>query len=519
MVLPFGCDSLNLHFEKEYIRMLKRLILPSAICAILMSACNSSSSEEEIEYELSSDVAVTSFQLLDNSKVLDSLTNVYFSIDLLNARVYNADSLPYGTPVSRLQVLVKTNNASNVTIAFPRPGLADSVVNYTESSTDSIDFSNGPVKVTVTSQSGAVTRDYEVKVNVHKVKPDTLAWKQLQGFSLPSSISSVKSQFAARKGDTFYCLSASPSGQYCMVATTDPNESEWQVSTVSFPFTPVVTSLRATGNALFILASDNSLYTSADGSSWTDTGVDMTYLYGPYADRIIGTDGSSIIEYPSGKTLPMPSGFPVKDTSLPAVYGSDMALAQQIVLLGGVTADGNLSRDAWGYDGSDWARLSFNSNLNEGLQGPTLVAYDLFDLPSSTWSPVQYPALVAFGGKKADGSISRMVYISKDWGMNWKVAPELMALPEDLPALYCQPAFVYAITMHARSSAWTDLGVRDIYPFTSFVENRLTSKATAPITQWECPGIYIFGGMDAAGNTDPTLWRARISRYTFKPVQ
>lgn len=101
--------------------MLKRLILPSAICAILMSACNSSSNEEQIEYELSSDVAVTSFQLLSNDKVLDSLNNVYFSIDLLNARIFNADSLPYGTPVDRLQVLINTSSASNVTIAFPRP--------------------------------------------------------------------------------------------------------------------------------------------------------------------------------------------------------------------------------------------------------------------------------------------------------------------------------------------------------------------------------------------------------------
>lgn len=239
----------------------------------------------------------------------------------------------------------------------------------------------------MTSQSGAVTREYQVKVNVHTVKPDTLAWKELQSISLPSSFTKVKSQFAARKGDTFYCLTSSASSQYCMATTTDPNESAWTTSTISFPFTPVVTSLRATDKALYILSSDNSLYTSTDGSSWTDTGKDLTYLYGPYGDQILGTDGTSIISYPAGNTYAMPAGFPVSGTSLPALYSSEMSLSQQIILLGGVCPDGSLSREAWGFDGNSWVRLSSATNLPEGLQAPTLVAYDLFNVPSSTWFP------------------------------------------------------------------------------------------------------------------------------------
>lgn len=47
-------------------------------------------------------MAVTAFSLNDNKKVLDSLSNVFFSIDLVSANIFNADSLPYGTNVSRL---------------------------------------------------------------------------------------------------------------------------------------------------------------------------------------------------------------------------------------------------------------------------------------------------------------------------------------------------------------------------------------------------------------------------------
>ncbi len=499
--------------------MLKRLIPLFTACTLAFAACNSSTQEEEYEYVASSDVAITSFSLLDDSEVLDSLSNVFFSIDLLNAKIFNADSLPYGTPTSRLVTLISTNDASGITIKFPRPGETDSIVDYKTSSTDSIDFSNGPVTVTIISEGGTVSRDYEVKVNVHQVKPDTLAWERLESITLPSTFTSVKAQYTARKGDAFYCLTSSAEGKYCIATTADPNSADWQTTEVALPFTPDVTSLRATGDALYILSTDNHLYTSTDGTSWTDTGKEMTYLYGAYTDQILGTDGATLLLYPSGRACSMPQGFPVKGTSLPAAYTSQMALSEQIVVLGGVGADGGLSREAWGFDGTNAVRLSMVTNLPYGLESPVLVAYDLFEVPSTTWSPVQYPALVAFGGKKADGTISRTVYISKDWGMNWTAAPELMALPKELPALYCQPSFIYSVTMHARSGLWSELGVRSLYPFTSFITEAPTSRATRPITEWECPGIYLFGGIDAAGTTNPTIWRGVISRYTFKPVQ
>ena len=40
---------------------------------------------------------------------------------------------------------------------------------------DSIDFT-GDVKFTIISQDLSATRTYDIKVNVHKVKPDSLSW-------------------------------------------------------------------------------------------------------------------------------------------------------------------------------------------------------------------------------------------------------------------------------------------------------------------------------------------------------
>jgi hypothetical protein len=45
------------------------------------------------------------------------------------------------------------------------------------------------------------------------------------------------------------------------------------------------------------------------------------------------------------------------------------------------------------------------------------------------------------------------------------------------------------------------------------------SRATAPITQWEVPYIYLFGGYDSEGYLYNSVWRGVINRLSFKPLQ
>lgn len=168
--------------------MIKKLILPVVVLLGLSLApsCNSSDDATyEDTFVASTSVQVTGFSLASNSKVLDSLENVYFSIDLASGKIFNADSLPYGTKISRLVTNVTAvSTASAVKLTYKLDNGADSVVDYLTNSTDSIDFSNGPVKLEVTSQSGTVTKAYSVKVNVHTTKPDTLAWNKLESATI-----------------------------------------------------------------------------------------------------------------------------------------------------------------------------------------------------------------------------------------------------------------------------------------------------------------------------------------------
>lgn len=80
------------------------------ILALLLGvfqACNSDDDNEEYTaetYVSAGNTAITAFSLAKNDSVLPYLDSVYFSIDLTTAQIFNADSLPCGTDVSRLIV-------------------------------------------------------------------------------------------------------------------------------------------------------------------------------------------------------------------------------------------------------------------------------------------------------------------------------------------------------------------------------------------------------------------------------
>lgn len=501
--------------------MQRKLILPLLLTALIsvVTACNHSD-DTEYTYTESSSVNITAFSLTNDPKVLDSLSNVFFSIDLVNAKIFNADSLPYGTRVTSLiPRITAPTYASAVELSFySTKAKRDSVVNYLTNSTDSIDFSNGPVKLTVTSQSGLTKRVYEISVNVHQVKSDTLAWYSIESAPLPTTFGAMTAQSTVCMGGTYYCLSTDGSA-YCLATTANPADPQWQTQEFTLPFTARLYTLRASDSMLYMLDTDGHLYASANGSEWQQTDAVWHHIYGGYGDDIIGctADKQQIVSYPAGHTWTRPETFPVEGTSLPAYYTVPMGFGQEMVMTGGRLANGTLTAYSWSFDGNDWMEVT-TKPMPLALESPTLVPYDLLSLPSTTWAPRRYPALLAFGGRTVQGAINRTVYYSRDWGMTWSKAPDTVQLPDALPVSYGGNAYQYSTTMYvgSRSVGWTEIPLRALPPHCRFVT---PSRAVAPVSQWECPAIYLFGGRDYDGNPINSLWRGVIREYTFVPVQ
>ena len=79
----------------------------------MLSACKK---DEEGKNIVSDSVRISAFSLKSDSTVLENLNNVFFTIDLEKGLIYNADSLPKGTQITKLRFNITTDSASEVNI-------------------------------------------------------------------------------------------------------------------------------------------------------------------------------------------------------------------------------------------------------------------------------------------------------------------------------------------------------------------------------------------------------------------
>lgn len=486
---------------------LRKIALSAVTIPIIAGffACNSNT---EYNYMTASSAAVKTFSLTADDSVLENLDSVYFSIDLVKGLIFNADSLPVGTDVTRLIPVIKTlETASLIELKVKRSNGTDTTYNYLTNSTDSIDFTN-PVTLRVVSMDGLNEFNYTVNINVHKLISDSLTWSQENISRLPSQLSTVSAQRTALSNNTFYCLTAGD-GQYSLATytpSTVPSNGplleldNWSCKSISFPFIPQVESFSSNDDALFILDEEGYLYKSSDGaSSWDSTSLKWHYIYGRYTDRLLGSvetpDGWKIQSYPSGDLYPLPEGMPVEGTSMPVEYSFSMSGRPQLVILGGRTASGALSAATWSYDGNSWVALSRRS-LPVALENVAMTMYYSFKT-SSSWNVSTYPTLMAFGGKDANGKLSDKVYVSADFGLNWNLAGTSTQLPDYIPAMYSSQVFV----------------------LDSYYSANVQPKIVKPVETWACPYIYMFGGYDSNNIFQNTLWRGVINRLSFRPIE
>ena len=500
--------------------MLKRITtyILIALFASSFVACNKDSDDPTTS---SANVMVTAFNINKNDSVLKNIDSVFFSIDLVNARIYNADSLPYGTNVSRLQVHIATIGSSVAELHFPRKGKSDSIVDYLKRPNDSIDFSNGPVKLHLVALDKKTERDYSISVNVHQVKPDSLFWNKMSLNRLPSDNTSPTIQKTIKYKNMAVCISGTHP-QYTLATNSNPtNYLSWKKNELAFPFTPNISSLNATDEAMFILDNEGYLYTSTDGMNWVACNAQWHHIYGGYGNTLLGSkkidEKFYHVTFPETSATLADSECPISGTSSVVYFNSEWSSSPEAYFMGGRRADGSPSGDMWGYDGETWAKVS-----NKGIyprEDMTFFAYYTFETNTTNWSVTKYPTLIAFGGFDAEGHPGRNVFVSIDMGINWKLADDLLQLPNYIPSMGGAQALIFDRTMTARSAdGWIEYPSKQLPSYWE-IYNPVISRASQYTNQWECPYIYLFGGYDNKnGNLYNTIWRGVIYRLSFKPI-
>lgn len=498
----------------------------SGVLALCMTAaCNDDPTETTILEGDYNNCAISSFSLAKDDSILRSLDSVYFSIDMIDAKIYNADSLPKGTDISRFIVNVSAPAASSIELSFKSRFTGnDTTVNITENPGDSINFAAGTVKMTVTSYNGQAKRDYDINVLVHTIDADTLYWDQLQQVSFPKAATAQKTVMYAGKPHT---LLTATDGKYYLCSTDSPESYDsWTTNTSAVPAGADINTFSATDNSLYIATTAGALYKSTDGRSWTSTGASMHCVYGGYGDTLLGarhdSDGWKHVTYPASTERAVAADCPVSGTSQLIIYQTKWSSSDLAIMVGGKDSSNRYSGEAWAYDGTRWDRIS-TTGIDE-RQGVALFPYSTPRLSSNSWTVTEQSALLAMGGEyETENGIeaSNKVYISYDFGITWKEADSYLQFPKDYPGFSSAQAFVIDYTLTSRSTfgngAWTDLTPRSIPVWAAPVALD-RSRVSKPITSWECPYIFLFGGMKADGSLLPHVTRGVINRFTFKPL-
>lgn len=474
-------------------------------------SCNTTD-DEDISYTVSESVRVSAFSLATNDSVLAHLDTVFFTIDLIGGQIYNADSLPVGTDVSALIANISFDNVAQakVYMDYGDPAKNDTI-DYIENPTDSIDFTS-KVSLVVTAQNGVTEKWYSVKVNVHQIDPDSLYWNSPFGKkSLPcGSDAAVKSQKSLYFKDEVYTFIEANS-TYTLYVTDDPLGDDWTAYPLSVSFTPDLTSLQATGEALYMLSEGGELYRSEDGVTWTSTGQSFFSLVGTWKSRVLGivSDNGTY----KHDCYPRPDGFvpyaatpnfPIKGSSPMVTFVSEYDLdSPQSIMVGGRMADNQLTGATWGYDGEAWAQLPGSIKPCEGA---LLFPYFTFKT-DEYWRTTQYTTWLVIGGRESTG-VADSVYMSINNGNTWSIAPESLAMPS-----YIEPRSYASVTI-----VDADYEAVQSAPLWKLMPVRAVAHAVTRSGDYQIPYIYIFGGVNNRNEVYNEIWRGAIGRLRYPPI-
>ncbi|MDE7412484.1 MAG: hypothetical protein K2N05_01660 [Muribaculaceae bacterium] len=461
-------------------------------------------------------VAVTSFTLQADKNVMARLDSVFFSIDLDHGVIFNADSLPVGAPVNKLVPKIKYSSyIKSAKIIMEGGTTRNDTVDYIKDPNDSIDFT-GKVRLQIATANDEMKKEYIIKVNVHKEQPDSLVWGETALASLPSRMENPRNQKSVDINNKVVSMIEENDGSYTLSVSENLYGADWEKTPLSLSFTPDVRSLTASSDALYILDSTGNLLRSADGRAWSDTGEDWNRIIGGYNDTAIGlkttSEGLVHAQYPlkGMDRKAISPDFPIEGYSNFVVHANKWTSSPVGFFCGGVMADGSYSDAIWAFDGSNWVTLAKGSF--PALRGASLVPYYAFRRTSSTeMLPSELEVWMIVGGEMQNGDFNRTLYISYDNGVNWKRGSSSLQLPDVIPPMTQCDNIVMTTTQDTNlSDAWKIMAPKN--------GRKVKWNVDGDILSWECPYIYLIGGMDADHQLCNTIWRGVLNRLKFAPV-
>ena len=367
---------------------------------------------------------MTSLTLAGN----DSITKAVFSINADSVTIENVDSLPFGTPVNKAIPTFKFVSTYGALLY-----INGSTTGKALTGKDTIDFTL-PVKIKNYAADNSTTKEYTIKVNVHKVEPKLYVWSLLNNSVGASNPTSQKAIYFNNKL-LYFVNEAGVANLY-----TSINGVSWAHANLSgLPANATMVNTVQFDSKLFYTQDGVKIYSSTDGASWTVADVSAadytfkTMLFALNGSVWAITQSKVDSKYRFASSVDgtiwliqneLPVGFPLTDFAAVS-FTSRVGGKPKAIVIGGKDVNGAILNTNWNTEnGTYWVNFNENASHSKSLDtlalGASLISYD--------------SKLFVFGTKKDNVAVPQYK-VSLDEGLTWK-APD--TLYNRLPKTYTQ---------------------------------------------------------------------------------
>ena len=433
-----------------------KLKVLNILASLFITACAITSCLDEgnMDYVLSSNAAIKKFGIKDSiitnyKTVLNGVDTTLsavvvgkdypFTIDQVEGRIYNADSLPKGTDISKV-VIDMTIEAYNVMIQAE----TDSVWQPE----DSLNFEK-PIVFKLYSQTGLHGKTYTAQINVHQQDPEEMTWTQMAG-----NFPRLQAQKAIYLNGNVYVF-AEQENQVAMTMTAANNGKEWTaLQNLDIPTKADYASVLAWNNYLYIIAEDG-LYTSANGLNWekVNTSQNLARLLAAIDGKKLiaadaeghymeSTDGMEWKVYES-----LPEGFPKAHTAFESYALDTNEDINRVVLL-------ECNEEKTDSVTTAWMQLDTDNDWSEIMSEKAIYACPRLENAAM----IRYNGkLYTFGGPGRRSSALAAfdkLFCSEDNGITWKIVNESILFPEDFESKYEAAHGNYSYTVDDNHFIW-----------------------------------------------------------------
>lgn len=437
-----------------------KLRVLNIITSLFVTACiiTSCLNNDTVEFEYSSNASITSFSIPDsiitrcpavvNGKDTTLSAAIFgpdypFVINQSEGLIYNADSLPVGTDVSKVVVDI-TADTYGIYIVAEQDSLWEAE--------DSLNFNN-PIQFKVVSEMGTWGRTYTAKINVHKQDPDSMTWTRLVG-NFDTEIQRQKAVLA--NGNIYVFAEKEP--QIVMTMTGTNNGKTWTApESIDIPAKADYSSVMVWGDRFYILA-DNQLYTSSNGINWGKVETAQTIsrllanIHTASGKKLIASDTEGhYIESEDGINWNrydiLPENFPQGQTSFVSYPLATNKTISRIVTMACNEQTTDTTTVVWSQLNSDKEWVDFPVDKKNAtcpkLENQSLIRYN--------------NSLYTFGGPgQYKGKIKAFerFYVSQDNGIFWKPITTKIMFPEDFEEIYEKAEGNYSYVVDNKQFIW-----------------------------------------------------------------